>query len=194
LRIDHIAQSMPYDEMLSWLLFYESIFDLERLPRQDIADPAGLVQSQALANQNDSVRIVLNGSAAMRTLSARFLSEFFGSGVQHIAFATNDIFGAVAQMRAQNLPLLAIPANYYDDLEAKYAFDPATIAAMREHHILYDRDGNGEFFQAYTHMFAERFFFEIVERRDYRGFGAVNAPIRLAAQTRESRPVTMPRR
>ena len=192
-RIDHIAQSMPYDEMLSWLLFYESIFDLERLPRQDIADPAGLVQSQALANHDGSVRIVLNGSAATRTLSARFLSEFFGSGVQHIAFATHDIFGAVAQMRAQNLPLLAIPDNYYDDLEARYAFEPATIAAMREHHILYDRDDKGEFFQAYTHVFAERFFFEILERRNYRGFGAVNAPIRLAAQTRESRPLAMPR-
>ena len=30
----------------------------------------------------------------------------------------------------------------------------------------------------------EGFFFEIVERRGYSGFGAVNAPIRLAAQTR----------
>ena len=192
-RIDHIAQSMHYDEMLSWLLFYESIFDLERMPQQDIADPAGLVQSQALANPDDSVRIVLNGSAASRTLSARFLSEFFGSGVQHVAFATNDIFAAVAEMRAHGLSFLDIPANYYDDLEAKYQFDPETIAAMRARHILYDRDDNGEFFQIYTHMFAERFFFEIVERRNYRGFGAVNAPIRLAAQTRESRPLAMPR-
>jgi 4-hydroxyphenylpyruvate dioxygenase len=192
-QVDHIAQSMPYDEMLSWLLFYEAIFDLKRLAQQDIADPAGLVQSQALANADDSVRVVLNGSAAARTLSSRFLSEFFGSGVQHIAFATDDIFAAVAEMRALGLTFLDIPANYYDDLEAKYSFDPATIAAMRAQHILYDRDDNGEFFQIYTHMFADRFFFEIVERRNYRGFGAVNAPIRLAAQTRESRPVTMPR-
>jgi 4-hydroxyphenylpyruvate dioxygenase len=64
---------------------------------------------------------------------------------------------------------------------------------MRAHQILYDRDDSGEYFQIYTHVFAERFFFEVVERRAYRGFGAVNAPIRLAAQTRESRPVTMPR-
>jgi len=192
-RIDHIAQSMPYDEMLSWLLFYESIFDLQRMSQQDIADPAGLVQSQALANRDDSLRVVLNGSAASRTLSARFLQEFFGSGVQHIAFATDDIFGEVGRMRAQGLSFLDIPTNYYDDLEARYAFDSDTIAAMRERRILYDRDENGEFFQIYTHMFADRFFFEIVERRAYRGFGAVNAPIRLAAQTRESRPLTMPR-
>ena len=187
-RVDHVAQSMPYDEMLSWLLFYESIFDLKREPQLDIADPAGLVQSQALAGADDLLRFVLNGSSATRTLSARFLSEFFGSGVQHVALATADIFAATAQMRANGLALLDIPANYYDDLEAKYGFEPTTIAAMRGHGILYDRNEGGEFFHTYTHMFADRFFFEIVERRNDRGFGAVNAPIRLAAQTRELRP------
>jgi len=60
-------------------------------------------------------------------------------------------------------------------------------------YIAYDRDEAGEFFQIYTHAFEERFFFEIVQRRGYKGFGAPNAGIRLAAQTREARPRTMPR-
>ncbi len=65
---------------------------------------------------------------------------------------------------------------------------------MREHHILYDRDGEAEFLQVYTHVFAQRFFFEIVERRGgYAGFGAVNAAVRLASQAREARPITVPR-
>ena len=55
------------------------------------------------------------------------------------------------------------------------------------------REGDGEFFQIYTLAFDERVFFEIVERRSYHGFGAANAAIRLAAQTRESRPLAMPR-
>ena len=38
--------------------------------------------------------------------------------------------------------------------------------------------------QAYTKSFNGLFFFEIVERRGYKGFGAVNASIRLAAQAR----------
>ena len=190
-HVDHIAQSMPYDEMLSWLLFYEAIFDLKRLPQQDIADPAGLVQSQALANADDSVRVVLNGSAAARTLSSRFLSEFFGSGVQHIAFATDDIFAAVAEMRARGLTFLDIPANYYDDLEAKYDLEPEIARALRDNHILYDRDAAGEFFQAYTRVFDDRFFFEIVQRKNYSGFGAPNAPIRLAAQYRDARPAAL---
>jgi 4-hydroxyphenylpyruvate dioxygenase len=190
--VDHISQSMPYDEMLSWLLFYTGILDLERLPQMEIADPVGLVQSQALINRNQSLRVILNGSSATRTLSARFIHEFFGSGVQHIAFSCTNILETVADMRARGADFLKIPDNYYDDIEAKYGLDAATMTALRDNQILYDREGDGEFFQIYTHVFDERFFFEIVERRNYRGFGAANAAIRLAAQTRETRLLTMP--
>lgn len=192
IAVDHISQSMPYDEMLSWLLFYTGILDLTRLPQIEIADPVGLIQSQALINAGQSLRVVLNGSSATRTLSARFIHEFFGSGVQHIAFSCDDIFATVAAMRARGANFLKIPDNYYDDIEAKYGLDAATMTALRDSQILYDREGEGEFFQIYTHIFDERFFFEIVQRRDYHGFGAANAAIRLAAQTRESRPLMMP--
>ena len=191
--VDHISQSMPYDEMLSWLLFYTGILDLARLPQQEIADPRGLVQSQAIINTDQSLRFVLNGSAANRTLSSRFISEFFGSGVQHIAFSCDDIFAAVAEMRRRGAGLLDIPDNYYDDIEAKYDLAPETMAALRANRILYDREGEAEFFQVYTHIFDERFFFEIVERRNYQGFGAPNAAIRLAAQEREVRPLSLSR-
>jgi 4-hydroxyphenylpyruvate dioxygenase len=191
--VDHISQSMPYDEMLSWLLFYTGILDLQRLQQVDVADPRGLVQSQAIINLDQSLRFVLNGSVATRTLSARFISEFFGSGVQHIAFFCDDIFAAVSEMRARGAGFLKIPENYYDDIEAKYDLDATTMAALRDNQILYDREGDGEFFQIYTHIFDERFFFEIVERRHYSGFGAANAAIRLAAQAREVRPANIPR-
>ena len=189
--IDHVSQSMPHGDMLSWALFYGGVLDLERLPQQEVADPVGLVQSQAFINADASVRIVLNGSTAARTSSARFISEQLGSGVQHIAFTSNDIFAAVARIRARGAALLDIPDNYYDDLEAKYDFAPGIAKALRDNHILYDRDGSGEFFQAYTRVFEDRFFFEIVQRRNYAGFGAPNAPIRLAAQYRDARPAAL---
>jgi 4-hydroxyphenylpyruvate dioxygenase len=114
--------------------------------------------------------------------------------VQHIAFNAPDIFAAVTAMRAAGLSFLDIPENYYEDLEARHGLDPDFIDALRDHHILYDRDGEAEFLQVYTHVFAQRFFFEIVERRGgYAGFGAVNAAVRLASQAREARPVTVPR-
>jgi 4-hydroxyphenylpyruvate dioxygenase len=58
---------------------------------------------------------------------------------------------------------------------------------LRELSILYDRSETGEFFHAYTHTFDGRFFFEIVQRKNYDGFGAVNATVRLAAQALSER-------
>jgi 4-hydroxyphenylpyruvate dioxygenase len=192
-HIDHISQSMRFEEMLSWEQFYTGLFDVQRAPQLEIADPLGLVKSQVLQNKDGSLQLVLNASTATQTMSSRFLSEFFGAGVQHIAFACDDIFTAVSAMRAAGASFLTIPENYYDDIDSRYELNPALLKAMRENGILYDRDDSGEFFQVYTHAFDERFFFEIVQRRGYKGFGAPNAGIRLAAQTREARPRTMPR-
>jgi 4-hydroxyphenylpyruvate dioxygenase len=96
-------------------------------------------------------------------------------------------------MRRRGAGFLDIPDNYYDDIEAKYDLAPETMASLRANRILYDREGDAEFFQVYTHIFDERFFFEIVERRNYQGFGAANAAIRLAAQEREVRPLSLSR-
>jgi 4-hydroxyphenylpyruvate dioxygenase len=192
-RVDHISQSMRFEEMLSWEQFYTALFEIERSPQLEIADPLGLVKSQVLQNRDGSLRLVLNASTASQTMSSRFLSQFFGAGVQHIAFTCADIFKAASAMRAAGATFLKIPNNYYDDIDSRFDLDPALLKSMQENAILYDRDGDGEFFQIYTHAFDERFFFEIVERRGYKGFGAPNAGIRLAAQTREARPRTMPR-
>ena len=187
IAIDHISQSMHYEEMLTWLLFYTSLLDLTKTPMQDVADPGGLVKSQVIQSADDGLRIILNASQSPRTQSSRFLEEVFGSGVQHIAFATEDLLATVARLKENGLQLLPIPENYYDDLEAKTDLPPERIAAFRQHCILYDRDGDGEYLQVYTRVFDDRFFFEIVERRrGYKGYGAANAPIRLAAQSRRT--------
>jgi 4-hydroxyphenylpyruvate dioxygenase len=185
-RVDHISQSMQYDEMLSWLLFYTSLVDLNKVPAQEVADPAGLVRSQVIEADDGALRFVLNASQSQRTQSSRFLSELFGSGVQHIAFATDDLVDTVARLERNGVPLLQIPENYYDDLEAKTDLTPDKLMTFRNHNILYDRDGAAEYLQVYTRTFDQRFFFEIVERRGYRGYGAANAPVRLAAQARLS--------
>jgi 4-hydroxyphenylpyruvate dioxygenase len=170
--------------MLTWLLFYTSLIDLKKIPAQDVADPGGLVKSQVIESEDGSLRIILNASQSQRTQSSRFLTEVFGSGVQHLAFATDDLLATVARLERNGVDLLEIPENYYDDLEAKMDLPPDRLDALRAHNILYDRDGDSEYLQVYTRSFEQRFFFEIVERRGYAGYGAANAPVRLAAQAR----------
>jgi len=182
--VDYISQVMHYEEMYSWLLFYIALFDLRKTPMIEYADPLGLVQAQAVESPDMGVRIMLSTSAASQTLSSRFLSAYEGAGVQHVALATADIFASAAEMRRRGVELLAIPRNYYDDLEARFGLDPAVIERMMHANILYDRDADGECFQFFSRAFEKRFFFEIVQRRNYAGYAAGNLPIRLAAQAR----------
>jgi 4-hydroxyphenylpyruvate dioxygenase len=185
--IDHVSQSMQHDEMLSWLLFYTSLLDVQKTPVQDVIDPGGIVHSQAVNAANGGFRLVLNASQSPQTQSSRFIDQLFGSGAQHVAFASIDIFATVARLRANGGSLLPIPGNYYDDLEARIEIDSELLDRLRANNLLYDRQGSGEFFQAYTPTFDGGFFFELVQRQAYDGFGAANAPIRLASQTRLAR-------
>jgi 4-hydroxyphenylpyruvate dioxygenase len=93
----------------------------------------------------------------------------------------------VARLKANGVAMLGIPENYYDDLEARVGMPTERLQILKANNILYDRDGENEYLQVYTPSFKELFFFEIVERRGYRGFGAVNAPIRLHAQSQLAR-------
>jgi len=188
--VDHISQSMHYEDMLSWLLFYTSLLDVRKTPQVDITDPGGIVRSQVVESADGTLRIALNASQSQRTQSSRFLNEYFGSGVQHIAFGTDDLVATVAQLRANGVTLLSIPENYYDDLEARFDMPTDRLQSLKANNILYDKDSGGEYLQVYTQSFKDLFFFEIVERRGYKGFGAVNASIRLNAQSRLARGVT----
>lgn len=193
--IDHIAQTMSYDEMLSWSLFYTTLFDMGKSPMVDVVDPDGLVRSQALETRDGAFRITLNGAETHRTMAGNFLADSFGASVQHIALASEDIFATSSAMRAKGFEPLPISDNYYADLVARFDLDADMLTALKAGNILYDEDAKGAFFQFYSRPYAGGMFFEIVERRGgYAGYGAPNAPFRIAAQKRLMRPKGMPKK
>ncbi|MEV0522739.1 TIM barrel protein [Streptomyces sp. NPDC050439] len=172
-RIDHIALTQPWHQFDEASLFHRGVLGLEADDSLDLADPYGLVRSRAVASPDGGVRIVLNVAPAPDAEGAR---------LQHIALATDDIVRAARRVREAGASLLPIPANYYDDLAARHELEPGHLATLAELGILYDRDENGEFLHCYTATVG-RVFFELVQRTDgYRGYGAQNAGVRLAAQ------------
>ncbi|ANT62619.1 3-keto-5-aminohexanoate cleavage protein [Salipiger sp. CCB-MM3] len=184
-HVDHLAQTMSYEDMLSWTLFYSTLFDMEKSPMVDVIDPDGLVRSQVVESAAGRLKITLNGAETHRTLAGRFLASTFGASVQHIALSTDDIFASVAQMQKLGFQPLPIPGNYYDDLAARFDMPDGLLERLRAGNILYDREGEAEFFQVYSRAFAGGMFFEIVQRGPgYKGFGGPNAPFRIAAQKR----------
>ncbi|PAZ12620.1 4-hydroxyphenylpyruvate dioxygenase [Streptomyces sp. SA15] len=172
-RIDHLALTQPWHHFDEAALFHRSVLGLDAQESVDVADPYGLLRSRAVTNADGSVRIALTVGPAPTDDTVH---------AQHIALATDDVVAAARRFVAAGGRLLPIPANYYDDLAARYEFADGELATYRELGILYDRDAHGEFRHCYTRTVG-RVFFELVQRDgDYRGYGAQNAPVRLAAQ------------
>ncbi len=183
--IDHIAQSMNYDEMLTWSLFYTSLFKLDKKPVVDVVDPGGIVRSQVIESPGADLRLTLNGADTSRTLAGQFVAERFSSAVQHIAFACDDIFRTADRLRHEGFEALSMPVNYYDDLQARFGLSDVLKTRLRANNILYDEDGDGAYYQLYSKPYGDGFFFEIVQRvNGYAGYGAANAPYRTAALKR----------
>ncbi len=188
-HIDHIAQTMGYDEMLSWTLFYTTIFSMIKSPMVDVIDPDGIIRSQAVTGQNgvpgNGLRLTLNGSDGQRTSAHRFVADGAGATVQHLAFAVGNALDTANQLHQNGFSILPQTDNYYADLAARFDLSDAFIARLKALNVLYDEDSSGQFLHFYSTTFGNGLFFEFVERQTgYEGFGAPNAPFRLAAQRR----------
>jgi len=182
-RIDHIALAQPFEAFDEAGLFYHSVLGMQPHQSVELAAPDGLVRSRALAGADGRVRIVLNVPALAGT--GRGQAE-----LQHVAFACDDALAAARAMHDRGAPILRIPDNYYDDLAARFDLDPDLLGALREGGVLYDRSPDGELLHFYTAGIEGRVFFEVLERRGaYDGYGAVNSPVRMAAQRAARAPV-----
>ncbi|SMQ20287.1 4-hydroxyphenylpyruvate dioxygenase [Streptomyces sp. Ag82_O1-12] len=171
--IDHLALTQPWHHFDEAALFHQGVLGLHAQESVNVADPYGLMRSRAVTNPDGSVRIALTVGAAPTDDTVH---------AQHIALATDDVVAAARRFREAGGSLLPVPANYFDDLAARFEFADGELETYRELGILYDRDDHGVFRHCYTRTVG-RVFFELVQRDGgYRGYGAANAPVRLAAQ------------
>ncbi|MGM3276770.1 bifunctional sugar phosphate isomerase/epimerase/4-hydroxyphenylpyruvate dioxygenase family protein [Ralstonia sp. 24A2] len=185
--IDHVAQALPAHRLDSFVLFYRAIFGMQAEAVQEIADPYGLVKSRAMVSPDRNLRIPLNVSESGHTATGRFIAAYAGSGVHHIAFRTDRLFDTVEAIDRGAAHMLHVPENYYDDVAARLGLDDTLLTRLHDDGLLYDRDPHGNFLHVYTEPFRERFFFELVQRDGYLGYGAANAAVRMAVQAQMSR-------
>lgn len=181
--IDHLNLAQPWQSFDESVLFYTSVLNLQALPGTEVPSPMGLVRSQVLATADCAVRLALN-------IVPHGLEEAIDRNheyPEHIAVRTSDIIALARNAVARGMEFLHIPANYYEDLAARFDLDAQLLDTLQELNLLYDRDEHGQFLHFYTETIGNMFF-EVVERRDgYDGYGAPNAPIRLAAQFERNR-------
>lgn len=177
-RVDHVNLVQPWQSFDEAVLFYGSVLGLEPQPVNEVAGPAGLVRSQVMCSCGREIRLPLN------LLPAGQQGQH--GHAQHIALACDDVVALARAAQRRGLNPLPVPGNYYDDLVARFDLSSAEVATLRDLQLLYDRDASGEYVHFYTPTVGD-VFFEVVERRgSYDGYGAANAPVRLAAQAARS--------
>lgn len=180
--IDHVAITESIDDFDQSALFYRTVLGLFPLTTSEVTAPFGVIRSWSAADPTGRVRIALNTAPLRRGDWAPGVSS-----PQLVAFSTSDAIAAAAAMRERGAPILRMPDNYYDDLDARLDLPPGLVETLRAHSILYDRDEHGEFLHYFTEMLGSRLFFEVVQRIDgYTGFGDPRSvPLRMTAHRRQ---------
>jgi len=177
--IDHVGVAVRPEQLNEEVAFFRTLFDLSPGAVEEFMEPHGRLRSRALRPAKGDLRVVLN-------VADTGPGHDTPLGVNQVAFACVDVAGVVRTLRSRGMPLMAVPDNYYTDLQARFGLAEDRLAHLREHQLLYDRSGGGELLHAYTHVLPTGFYVELLERRGgYDAYGSPNTHVRLAAQSAE---------
>ncbi|WP_276134513.1 4-hydroxyphenylpyruvate dioxygenase [Polluticoccus soli] len=181
LYVDHCVGNVGWNRMNETVKWYEDIMGFSNILTFDdkqINTEYSALMSKVMSNGNGYVKFPINEPAEGKKKSQieEYLEFYEGEGVQHIAVATNDIIGTVRKLKARGVEFLNTPDTYYEDLFARVGKIDEDIAPLHELKILVDRDEEGYLLQIFTKPVEDRptLFFEIIQRKGAKSFGAGN--------------------
>lgn len=190
--VDHCVGNVELGGMNRWVAFYERVLGFYNLISFDdkaISTEYSALMSKVVANGNGRIKFPLNEPAAGRKKSQidEYLEFYRGPGVQHIAMATDDIISTVTQLRDRGVEFLRVPGTYYDTVTDRVGRIDEDIAPLRDLGILVDRDDEGYLLQIFTKPVEDRptVFYEIIQRKGAKSFGAGNFKALFEAIERE---------
>jgi 4-hydroxyphenylpyruvate dioxygenase len=195
--IDHIVLNVESNEFSSAILWYQTLFNWQIQQTFEIKTNQSSLYSVALTDSHNYIRFNLNKPTSSNSQIQEFLTINKGSGIQHIALRSDNIFNTVQQMKASGVQFLPIPKTYYQQLSQRYSNGKLPFLtdkewrSLEEQQILLDWSKNkinSILMQVFTQPIFEEptFFFEIIERRgQIQGFGENNFQALFEAVERE---------
>ena len=175
--LDHLTHNVNRGRMDHWAGFYEKIFNFREIRYFDIEGQQTALLSRAMTAPDDKIRIPLNESRDEYSQIAEYLRDYGGEGIQHLAFATDDIFATVDKLRANGIRFQESPDTYYDMIDERLPSHGHDVAEMKKRRILIDgspETGEGLLLQIFTENMIGPIFFEIIQRKGNEGFGEGN--------------------
>jgi 4-hydroxyphenylpyruvate dioxygenase len=190
--VDHCVGNVELGKMNQWVDFYAHVMGFRNLLTFDdktISTEYSSLMSKVMANGNDRIKFPINEPAKGKKKSQidEYLEFYDGPGVQHLALATDDILGTVTALRDRGVEFLSVPTSYYADLQKRVGAIDEDVDALAELGILVDRDPDGYLLQIFTKPVEDRptLFYEIIQRKGARSFGAGNFKALFEAIERE---------
>ncbi len=190
--VDHCVGNVELGKMNEWVGFYEKVLGFYNLISFDdkaISTEYSALMSKVVANGNGRIKFPLNEPAEGRKKSQidEYLEFYHGPGCQHIAVATDDIVKTVSSLRDRGVEFLRVPAAYYDSVLDRVGHIDEDIVPLRDLGILVDRDDEGYLLQIFTKPVEDRptLFYEIIQRKGAKSFGAGNFKALFEAIERE---------
>lgn len=186
---DHLAISVQQGSLDRWTDFYKEALGFRQTDERDIITENSALNSKVVQNSTGLIKLVLMEPAPGKRKSQieEYLDFYRGAGTQHVAMLSSNIFKSVAALRATGISFLQAPDSYYDMLEDRIGKIDEDMKALRELHILVDRDEWGYLMQVFTKPVQSRptVFMEIIQRVGARGFGGGNVLALFKAMERE---------
>lgn len=175
--LDHLTHNVKRGGMDVWATFYENIANFREIRYFDIEGKQTGLFSKAMTGPCNKLRIPINESADDKSQIEEFLKEYNGEGIQHIALATDDIYGTIEKLREGGMDFMDTPDTYYDMIPRRIPEHHEDVDKLRKNRILIDgslEHEEGILLQIFTNTVIGPIFFEIIQRKGNQGFGEGN--------------------
>uniref|UniRef100_A0A1I7ZUX9 4-hydroxyphenylpyruvate dioxygenase n=2 Tax=Steinernema glaseri TaxID=37863 RepID=A0A1I7ZUX9_9BILA len=196
--LDHVVENYPHGALEDVGEWYRKNLNLHRFWSVDdktCHTEYSAMNSWLMVNDTHDVQVTIcepvPNSKRARNQIQEFVDYNGGPGIQHIALRVHDIVSAIESMKRRGVQFLSVPDSYYEQLGARLSKSKVTVAEdlhkLRELKILIDFDDNGYLLQIFTQPVQDRptLFIEIIQRRNFNGFGAGNFKSLFEAVERE---------
>lgn len=169
--------------MKYWVDFYRTIFGFSIVFEFEAKGRASGFHTQAVRDDDMNVCVTILEPTSPESQIQEFMDEYHGSGVQHVAIASADLYGSVERMAGAGIDVLTTPGSYYDTVDQRLPGHGERIADLKRLNILIDgasasQSPDGEphiLLQVFTKKMIGPIFFEAIQRKGNYGFGEGNA-------------------
>lgn len=177
-RLDHAVTNVPnLFDAVDHVMGFTGMHEFAEFTAEDVGTVDSGLNSMVLANNSETVLTPFNEptfGTKRKSQIQNYLEHNNGSGIQHMALKTDDIFATMTEMKKRSFcggfEFMPAPGQgYYDRVPERIGEDTLTaeqLKQLQELGLLADRDDQGVLLQVFTKPVGDRptAFLEIIQR------------------------------